>query len=173
MPSLVLGSINNKMFIYMYIYMYMCIYIYIYIYMKYLLLSFSHSVVSDFLKPHGLQHTRLLCPSPTPRVCLNSCPLIWWLHPTVSSSVVAFSSCLQSFPASGSFLMSQLFASGGQSIGASPSASVFPINIQDWFPLELTGLIFLQSKALSTVFSNTTILWHINSSALSILYSWP
>ena len=98
--------------------------------------QFSSSVVSNSLGPHGLQHARPLCPSPTPRVYSNSCPLGWWCHPTISSSVIPFSSCLQSFPASGSFPMSQLFASGGQSIGPSASASVLPMNIQGWFPLE-------------------------------------
>ena len=98
------------------------------------LLLFSHSVVSNSLRPRGLLHTRLPCPSPSPRVCSNSCPLSRWCHPTISSSVVPFSSCLQSFPASGSFLMSQFFAAGGQSIGASASASVLPMNIQDWSP---------------------------------------
>ena len=115
--------------------------------------QFSYSVMSDSLQPHGLQHTRLPCPSPTPRACSNSCSSSWWCHPAISFSVVPFSSCLQSFPASGSFLMSQFFTSGGQSIGA--SASVFPMNIQDWFPLGFTGLISLQSKGLSRVFSNT------------------
>ena len=109
------------------------------------LLLFSHSVVSDFLWPHGLQHTRFPGASPSPRACSNSCPLSWWCHPTISSSVVPFSSCLQSFPASGSSLMSWLFASGGQSIGASVSASVLPMNVQDWFPLGWTGLISLLS----------------------------
>ena len=109
-------------------------------------LLFSCSVVSDSLQPHELQHARLPYPPPSPGVCPNSCPLSQWCHPTISSSVVPFSSCLQSFPASGSFLMSQLFASGGQSIGA--STSVLPMNIQDWFPLGLTGLISLQSKGL-------------------------
>ena len=117
------------------------------------LLLFSRSFVSIALFPHGLQHARLPCPSPTLTVCSNSCPLSHWCHPTTSSSVVPFSSCLQSFPASGSFLTSQVFASGGWSIGA--SASVFPMNIQDWFPLGLTGLISLQSKELSRVSSNT------------------
>ena len=110
--------------------------------------------MSDSLWPHGLQHSRLPSPSPSPRVCSNSCPLSWWCHPTISSSVVVSSFCLQSFPASGSFQMSQLFTSGSPSIGASASASVFPINIQGWFPLGLTGLISLQSKGLSRVFSN-------------------
>ena len=116
-------------------------------------LQFSHSVKSNSLWPHGLQHTRLLCPSPTPRAYSNSCPLSRWCHPTISSSVIPFSSCLQSFPASGSFLVSQLFASIGQSIGASASASVLPMNIQDWFPLRLT-------KGLSRVFCNTTVQKH-------------
>ena len=120
--------------------------------------QFSRSVMSVSLQPHGLQHTRPPCPSPTPRDYSNSCPLSWWCHPTISSSVVPFSSRLQSFPASGSFLMSQLFTSGGQSIGA--SASVLPMNIQDWFPLGWTGWISLQSKGLSRVFSNTTVQKH-------------
>ena len=113
--------------------------------------------MSDSLWPHGLQHTRLPCPSSTPGACSNSGPLSRWCHPTVSSSVVSFSSCLQSFPASGSFLMSHLFASGGQNIGAPASASVLLMNIQDWFPLGLSGLISLQSKGLSRVFSNTSL----------------
>ena len=108
---------------------------------------------SRSLQPHWLKHARLPCPSPSPRVWANSCPLSWWCHPTILSSVVPFSSCLKSFPASGSFLMSQFFTSGGQNIGA--SASVLPMNIQDWFPLVLTALISLQSKGLSRVFSNT------------------
>ena len=121
---------------------------------------FSHSVLSDSLWPHGLQHTRLPCPSLSPGACSNSCPLSWWCHPTISSSVVPFSSCLQYFPASGSFLMSWLFTLGGQSIGISASASVVPMNIQGWFPLEWTGWISLQSKGLSRVFSNTTVQKH-------------
>ena len=120
----------------------------------------GHSVVSESLQPHGLQHNRFLCPSPTPGTCSHSCPLSQWCHPIISSSVVPFSSCLQSCPASESFLMSQLFSSGGQSIGASASASVFPVDIQSWFPLGLTGLISLQSKRLSGVFSNTTVQKH-------------
>ena len=116
----------------------------------------SHSVVSDFLWPHGLQHARPPCPLPTPRAYSSSCPSCWWCHLTISSSVIPFSSCLQSFPASGSFQMSQFFASGGQSIGVSASALVLTMNIQDWFPLGWTGLISLQSKGLSRVFSNTT-----------------
>ena len=118
------------------------------------------SVVSDSLWPHGLQHSRLPCPLPTPRAYSNSCPSSWWCHPTISSSVIPFSFCLQSFQASGSFPVSQFFPSGGQSIGTSTSASVLPMNIQDWFPLGLTGLIFLQSKELSRVFSNTTVQKH-------------
>ena len=125
-----------------------------------LLLLFSHSVVSDSLQSHGLQHARLPCPSPTPGACSNSCPLSWWYHPTISSSVVPFSSCLQSFPGSGSFPVSQLFASGGHNIRALVSASVLSMNIQGWFPLGLTGLISLQSKGLSRVFSNTTVQKH-------------
>ena len=121
------------------------------------MMLFRCSVISNSLWPHGLQHSRLPCPSPSPRACSNSCPLSWWCHPTISS-VVPFSSCPQSFPASRSFPMSRLFASGGQSIGA--STSVFPINVQSWFPLGLTGLISLQSKGLSRVFSNTTIRKH-------------
>ena len=105
--------------------------------------QFSHSVVSDSLRPHEVQHTRLPCPSPTPRVYSNPCPLSRWRHPTISSSVVPCSSCLQSSPASGSFPMTQFFASGGQSIGVSASTSVLPMNIQDWFPLGWTGWIFL------------------------------
>ena len=125
--------------------------------------------MSNSLWPHGLQHTRLPCPSPTPRACSNSCPLSWWCHPTISSSVVSSFSCLQSFPASGSFPMSQFFTSGGQSIGASALASVLPMNIQDWFPLGVTGLISLQSRGLSSIFSNTTCK-SINSLVLSFLY---
>ena len=111
------------------------------------------------LRPYGLQHARPPCLSPTPRVYPNSCPLSQWCHPTISSFVIPFS-CLQSFPASGSFQMSQFFAPGGQSIGVSASAPVLPMNIQDWFPLGWTGLISLQSKGLSRVFSNTTVQQH-------------
>ena len=120
---------------------------------------YVHSVVSDSLQPHGLQHARLPCPSPFPRACSNSCPLSRWCHPTISSSVVPFS-CLLSFLASGSFPMSWLFTSGGQSIEASDLASVLPVNIQDWFPLGLTGLISFQSRGLSRVFCNTTVQKH-------------
>ena len=110
-------------------------------YIDYQFSQFSHSVMSDSLQPHGLQHARPSCPSPTPRVYSNSCPLSRWWHPTVSSSVIPFSSRLQSFPASGSCQMSQFFASGGQSIGVSASASVLSVNIQDWFPLGWNGWI--------------------------------
>jgi len=115
-----------------------------------LVVVFGCSVISDYLQSHGLQHARLPCPSPSPGACSNSCPLNQWYHPNISSSVIPFSSWPQSFPASGSFPMSQLFTSGGQSIGA--STSVLPMNIQDWFPLGLTCLISLQSKGLSRVF---------------------
>ena len=121
---------------------------------------FSHSVVSDSLQCHGLQHARLPCPLPTPRTYSNSCPSSQWCHPNISSSVTLFSSYLQCFPASGSFPMSQFFASRGQSIGASASASFLPMNIQDWLPLRLTGWISLQSKRLSSAFSNTTVQEH-------------
>ena len=120
--------------------------------------QFSRSVMSDSLWPHGLQYARLPCSSLYPRVCSNSCPLSQWCHPTISSSVVPVSSRLQSFPASGAFPMTQLFASGGQRIGA--LASVLPMTIQDWFPWAQTGLISLQSKGLSRVFSNTTVQKH-------------
>ena len=122
--------------------------------------QFSHSVVSDSLWPHRLQHSRPPCPSPTPRVYSNSCPLSQWCHPTISSSVIPFSSRFQSFPASGSFQMSQFFTSGGQSIGVSASASVLPMNIQGWSPLGWTNWISLQSKRPSRVFSNTTVQKH-------------
>ena len=115
--------------------------------------------MSNSLQPHGLQHARLPCPLPTPRVYSNSCPSSWWCHPTISSSVIPFS-CLQSFPASGSCQMSQFFISGGQMIWVSASISVLPMNIQDWFPLGWTGWISLQSKRLSRVFSNTTVQKH-------------
>ena len=122
--------------------------------------QFSHSVVSDSLQPHGLRHARLPCPSPTPGACSNSYPSSQWCLPIISSSVVPFSSCLQSFPASRSFPMSQFFASGGQSIGVSASASVLPMHIRNWFPLGWTDLISLQSKGLSRIFSNTTVQKH-------------
>ena len=122
--------------------------------------QFSHSVMSDSLRPHGLHHARLPSASPTPGAWSNSCLLSWWCHPTISSSVIPFSPCLQSFPASGSFPVSQFFPSGGQSIGASASASVLPMNIQVLFPLGLTCLVSLLSKGLSRVFSNTTVKKH-------------
>ena len=123
--------------------------------------QFSHSVMSDSLRPHGLQHARPPCPSPTPRDYSNSCPLSQWCHPTISSSVIPFSSRFQSFPASGSFQMSQSFSpSGGQSIGVSASASVLLMNSQDWFPLGRTGWISLLSRGLSRVFTNTTVQKH-------------
>ena len=132
--------------------------------------QFSPSVVPT-LWPHGLRHTRLPCPSPTPRVYSNSCPSHQWCHPTISSSVIPFSSRLQSFPVSGSFPMSQFFATGGQSIGVSASPSVLPMNIQDWFPVGLTGWMSLQSKGLSRVFSKTTVQKHQFLPPLSFLYS--
>ena len=121
--------------------------------------QFSRSVVSDSFRPQGLQHASLLCPSPSPEVCSNSCPLSQWCHLTISSSVVPFS-CLQSFPASGSFPMSQLFTSGGQSTGVSVSTPVLQMNIQDRFPLWWTSWISLESKGLSRVFSNSTAQKH-------------
>ena len=127
--------------------------------------QFSSSVVSDSLRPHEPQHTRHPCPSPTPKVHPNPCPLCRWFYPTFLSSVIPFSSCPQSFQVSGSFQMSQLPASGGQSIGISASTSVPPMNTQDWSPLGWTGWIFLQSKGLSRVFSNTTVQKHQFSGA--------
>ena len=121
--------------------------------------QFSCSVMSKSLRPHGLQHARVPCPSPTPRACPNSCPFSQWCHPTISSSVVPFSR-LQSFPASGSFPMSQFFASAGQTIEFQPQHQSFPMKIQDWFPLGWSGWISLQSKGLSRVFSNTTVQKH-------------
>ena len=134
------------------------------------LVQFSRPVVSDSLWPHEPQHTRPPCPSPTPGVHPNPCPLSWWCHPTISSSVVPFSSCPWSFLASVSFPMSQLFAKGGQSIGISALASVLPMNTQDWSPLGWTCWISLQSKGLSRVFSNATV-QSISSSVVSFLYS--
>ena len=134
--------------------------------------QFSHSVMSNSLW-HGLQHARLPCPSPTSRAYSNSCPLSWWCHPAISSSVIPFSSCPQSFSSSGSFPMSQLFTSGGRSIGVSASTSVFPMNIQDWFPLQSTDLMSLQSKGLSSIFSNTTVQTHQFFSAQPSLWSFP
>ena len=132
--------------------------------------QFSCSVVSDSLQPHELQHARPPCPSPTPRVHTNPCPLSWWCHPTISSYVIPFS-CPQSLPASESFPMSQLFASDGRSIKVSTSATVLPMDIQGWFPLGLTGLISVQCKGLSRVFPNTTIWKHRFFSAQLSLWS--
>ena len=132
---------------------------------KTLSVQFTHSVASDSLWPHGLQHARPPCPSPTPGVYSNWCPLSQWCHPTISSSVVPFSSCPQSFPASGSFQMNHLFTSGGQIIGVSAWTSVLPMNTQDWSPLGWTGWISLQSKGLSRVFNITA------SKASILLYS--
>ena len=131
--------------------------------------QFSHSVMSDSLQPHEQQHTRPSRPSPTPGVHPNPCPLSWWCHPTISSSVIPF--CAQSLPASGSFQMSQFFASGGQRIGVSASTSVLPMNTKDWSPLGWSGCISLQSKGLSRVFSNTTVQKHQFFSAQPSLYS--
>ena len=134
--------------------------IYVCIYVHISCQSVQLSVVSDSLQPHGLQHTRPPCPSPAPGVCSNACPLSQWYNPTISSSVIPFSCCPQSFPASGSFQRSQFFTSGGQSIGVSASRSVLPMNVQDWFPLGWTGWISLQSKGLARIFSNTTVWKH-------------
>ena len=141
--------------------------------------QFSGSVISNSLKPHELQHTRPPCPLPTPGVHPNPCPLNQWCHPTISSSVIPFSSCPQSFPASGSFQISQLFASGGQSIRVSASASFLPMNTQDWSLLGWTGWISLQSKGLSRFFSNTTVQKHqffcaqLSSQSNSHIHTWP
>ena len=140
--------------------------------------QFSCSVMSDSLWPHGLQHARLPCPSPTPGNCSNSCPSSRWCHPTISSSVVPFSSHLQSLPVSGSSQMSQFFTLAGQSIGVSASASVLPMNIQDWFFLGLTGWISLQSKGFSSVFFNATVQKHqffgdqLSSWSSSHIHTW-
>ena len=146
-------------------------------------IQFSRSVMSDSLQPHGLQHARLPYQSPTPGACSNSCPLSQWCHPTISSSVILFS-CLESFPASGSFPMSQFFASGSQSTGVSASASVLPnsfwiFQYSDWFPLGWTGWISLQSKGLSRVFTNTPVQKHQffgaqpSSQSNSHIHTWP
>ena len=121
---------------------------------------FSCSVMSVSLWPHGPQHTRFPCLTPSPRACSNSCPLSWWCHPTIPYSVIPFCSCLQSFPESGPFLMSWLFVSGGQDVGASASASVLPMSIQDRYRLGLNSLISLQSKGLSRIFTSTTVQKH-------------
>ena len=144
-----------------------------------LLFQFSRSVVSDSLRPHELQHARPSCPSPTPGDYSNSCPSSRWCHPAISSSVVPFSSCPQSLPASGSFPISQLFTRAGQSIGVSASASVLPMNTQDWSPLGWTGWTSLQSKGHSRVFSNTTVQKHqffgtlLSSQSNSHIHTWP
>ena len=141
--------------------------------------QFSRSVVSDSLWPHESQHSTPRCPSPTPRVYSNLCPSSWWCHSAISSSVVPFSSCPQSLPASGSFPVSQLFTWGGQSTGVSASASFLPMNIQDWSPLGWTGWTSLQSKGLSRVFSNTTVQKHqffgsqLSSQCNSHIHTWP
>ena len=143
------------------------------------LLLFHHPVMFNSLRPHRLQHTRVSCPPPSPEVYPSSCPLHWWSHPAISSSDALFSFCPQSFPASGTFPMNQLFASGDQNTGASASASVLPKSIQGWFPLRLTGLISLLSKGLSRVFSSTTVRRHQFFDALPSLQSsshnhtWP
>ena len=147
--------------------------------MIFISVQFTHSVVSDSLRPHELQHTRPPCPPPTPRVHSNSCPSSQWCHPAISSSVVPFSSCPQSLPASESFPMSQLFTWVGQSIGISALASVLPKNTQDWSPLGGTGWISLQFKGLSRVFSNTTVQNHQffctqpSSQSNSHIHTWP
>ena len=143
------------------------------------LVQFSRSVLSNSLWPHELQHTRPACPSPTPGVHPNSCPSSQWCHPAISSSVILLFSCPQSLPASESFPISQLFASGGQSIGVSALASFLPRNTQDWSPLEWTGWISLQSKGLSRVFSNTTVQKHqffgaqLSSQSNFHIHTWP
>ena len=139
----------------------------------------SHSVMSDSLRPHEPQHARPPCPSPTPRVHPNSCASTWWCHPTILSSVIPFSSCPQSIPASVSFQMSQLFTSGDQNIGVSASTSVLPMNTQEWSPLGWTGWISLQSKGLWRVFSNTIVQKHqffgaqLSSQSNSHIHTWP
>ena len=141
--------------------------------------QFSCSVMSNSLQPHGLQHTRIPCPSSTPRVCSNSDPSSQWCHPTISSSAVPFSSCFQYFPASGTLPMSQLFTSGGQSTGVFALASFPPKKSQGWSPSEWTGWISLQSKGLSRVFSNTTVQKHQffstqpSSQSNSHIHTWP
>ena len=157
-----------------YIYMFVCIYmcvchicgIYIYMWLLYYIfvvsVQFSRSAISNSLRPHGLQHTRPPCPSQTPRAYSNSCPLSRWCHPTISSSVVPFSSRHQSFPASGSFQMSQFFPSGGENIGVSASASVLP-KYSELFPFRMDWLDLVQYKGLSRVFSNTTVQKHLYS----------
>ena len=141
--------------------------------------QFSCSVVSNSLRPHELQRARPPCPSPAPRAYPNPCPSSWWCHPSISSCIIAFSSCPQSFLALGSFPMSQLFTWGGQSIGVSASTSVLPMNTQNWSPSGWTGWIFLQSKGLSRIFSNTTVQKHqffvtqLSSPSSSHIHIWP
>ena len=143
------------------------------------LVQFSRSVVSDSLRPHESQHARPPCPSPTPGVHSNSCPQSWWCHPAISSSVIPFSSCPQSLSASGSFPTNQLFASGGQSIGVSASASFLPMNTQDWFLLGWTSWTSLQSKGLSRVFFNFTVQKNqffcaqLSSQSNAHIHTWP
>ena len=137
-------------------------------------IQFSHSVMSNSLRPHVLKPARLPCPSPTPRAHSNSCPWSRWCHPTISSFVIPFSFCLQLFPSSGIYPVSQFFTSGGQNVGA--SASVLPMNVQDWFPLRLTGLISLLSKELSRVFSSTPVQKHQSTPtrcSISSWHAWP
>ena len=165
-----------KLILSLFTHTYMCKHICAYIYQS---VQFSHSVVSESLRPHELQHTRPPCPSPTPGVHPNSCAWSRWCHPAISSSVVPFSSCPQSLLESGSFPMSQLFAWGGQSIRVSASASILPMNTQNWCLLEWTGWISLQSKGLSRVFSNTTVQKHqyfgaqLSSQSNSHIHTWP
>ena len=146
--------------------------------MKLISVQFSHSVMSNSLRLHGLQPAKPPCPSPAPRVYPNSCPLSVWCHSTISSAVVPLSSCLQSFPASGSFPISQLWTWGGQNVGVSAVTSVLPMNTQDWSPLGWTGGIFLQSRRLSRVFSNTTVQKHqffcpqLSSPSNSHIHTW-
>ena len=157
--------------------MFLCLCRYLFIQIS--LIQFSRSVVSDYLWPHESQHTRLPCPSSTPGVYSDSCPSSRWCHPAISSAVTPFSSCPQSLPASESFPMSQFFTWGVQSIGASASASVLPMNTQDWSSLGWTGWISLQSKGLSRVFSNTTVQKHQffgcqpSSQSNSHIHTWP
>ena len=143
---------------------------------SYRISQFSRSVLSDSLQPYGLQHSRLLCPSLSPRVWSNSCPLSQWCNPTVSSSVVPFSFCFQSLPASGPFPVNQLFTSGSQSSWASASASVLPMNIQGWFPVGLTGLISLLSKGLKSLLNHhnlkASILWHLAFFMIQLLHPY-
>ena len=167
------------MYIHTFIYTYIHTHTHIYYTYIHISVQFSHSVVSDSLPPHGIQHARLPCPLSNPRACSNSHPSSWWCHPTISFSVTPFSSCLQSFPASGSFQMSQLFSLGGQSTGVLASTSVLPMNTQDWSPSKWTGWISLQSKGFSRVFFNTTVQkqqffsTQLSSQSNSHIHTWP